>query len=61
MQRFQFFVDVRMDSLTENIRKEARWQIMSVDDVLLCGREKDGAGVGTRTTKLWVKSKYRCV
>ena len=29
-----------MDSLTENIRKEAPWQIMCVDDVVLCAREK---------------------
>ena len=30
-----------MDSLTENIRKEAPWQMMFADDVVLCAREKD--------------------
>ena len=30
-----------MDSLTENIRKEAPWQVMFADDVVLCAREKD--------------------
>ena len=29
-----------MDSLTENIRKEAPWQMMFADDVVLCPREK---------------------
>ena len=30
-----------MDSLPENIRKEAPWQMMFADDVVLCAREKD--------------------
>ena len=30
-----------MDSLPENIRKEAPWQMMLADDVVLCAREKD--------------------
>ena len=30
-----------MDSLTENIIKEAAWQMMFADDVVLCAREKD--------------------
>ena len=30
-----------MDSLTENIRKEAPWQMMLVDDVVLCARGTD--------------------
>ena len=30
-----------MDSLPENIRKEASWQMMFADDVVLCAREKD--------------------
>ena len=30
-----------MDPLTENIRKEAPWQMMFADDVVLCAREKD--------------------
>ena len=30
-----------MDSLTENIRKEAHWQMMFADDVVLCSRKKD--------------------
>ena len=30
-----------MDSLPENIRKEATWQMMFADDVVLCAREKD--------------------
>ena len=29
-----------MDSLTENIRKEAPWQMMFADDVVLCTKEK---------------------
>ena len=29
-----------MDSLPENIRKEAPWQMMFADDVVLCAREK---------------------
>ena len=30
-----------MDSLTENIRKQAPWQMMFADDVVLCARDKD--------------------
>ena len=30
-----------MDSLAENIRKEADWQMMFADDVVLCAREKN--------------------
>ena len=30
-----------MDSLTENIRKEAPWQMMFAYDVMLCAREKN--------------------
>ena len=30
-----------MDSLPENVRKEAPWQMMFADDVVLCPREKD--------------------
>ena len=36
-----FLFAIMMDSLTENIRKEAPWQMMFTDDVVLCGREKD--------------------
>ena len=32
---------IMMDSLTENIRKKAPWQMMFADDVVLCAREKD--------------------
>ena len=56
-----------MDSLTENIEKEAPWQMMLADDVVLCAKEK---GVGLLELQLdqWghveegnesVKSKYR--
>ena len=31
---------IMMDSQTENIRKEAPWQMMFADDVVLCAREK---------------------
>ena len=31
---------IMMDSLTENIGKEAPWQMMFADDVVLCAREK---------------------
>ena len=31
---------IMMNSLTENIRKEARWPMMFADDVVLCAREK---------------------
>ena len=36
-----FLFAIMMDSLTENIRKEAPWQMMFADDVVLCAREKD--------------------
>ena len=36
-----FLFVILMDSLTENIRKEAHWQMMSADDVVLCARKKD--------------------
>ena len=36
-----FLYAIMMDSLTENIRKEAPWQMMFADDVVLCAREKD--------------------
>ena len=36
-----FLFAIMMGSLTENIRKEARWQMMFADDVVLCAREKD--------------------
>ena len=36
---------ITMDSLTENIRKEAHWQMMFADDVVLCAREKDVLGL----------------
>ena len=40
--RFQPFpVATMMDSVTENIRKEAPWHVMFADDVVLCAREKD--------------------
>ena len=32
---------IMMDSLTENIRKEAPWQMMFAVDVVLCAMEKD--------------------
>ena len=32
---------IMMDSLTENIRKKASWQMMFADDVVLCATEKD--------------------
>ena len=32
---------IMMDSLTENIRKQAPWQMMFAYDVVLCTREKD--------------------
>ena len=35
-----FLFAIMMDSLTENIRKEAPWQMMFADDVVLCAREK---------------------
>ena len=37
----QFLFAIMMDSLTENIRKEAPWQMMFADDVVLCARDKD--------------------
>ena len=36
-----FLFAIMIDSLTENIRKEASWQMMFADDVVLCAREKD--------------------
>ena len=36
-----FLFAIMVDSLTENIRKEAHWQMMFADDVVLCAREKD--------------------
>ena len=36
-----FLFAIMMDSLTENIRKEAPRQMMFADDVVLCPREKD--------------------
>ena len=35
-----FLFAIMMDSLTENIRKEAPWQMMFADDGVLCAREK---------------------
>ena len=36
-----FLFAIMMDSLTENIRKQAPWQMMFADDVVLCARDKD--------------------
>ena len=36
-----FLFAIMMDSLTENIRIKAPWQMMFADDVALCAREKD--------------------
>ena len=36
-----FLFAIMMDSLTENIRKEAPCQMMFADDVVLCAREHD--------------------
>ena len=36
-----FLFAIMMDSLTENIRKESPWQMMFVDDMVLCAREED--------------------
>ena len=36
-----FLFAIMMDSLTENIRIKASWQMMFADDVVLCAREKD--------------------
>ena len=36
-----FLFAIMMDSLTENIRKQAPWQMMFSDDVVLCARDKD--------------------
>ena len=35
------FCPIIIDSLTKNTRKEATWQMMLVDDVVFCAREKD--------------------
>ena len=37
----RFLFAIMMDSLTENIRKEAPLPMMFADDVVLCAREKD--------------------
>ena len=43
-----FSFAIMMDSLMENIRKDARdlgsWEMMFADDVVLCAREKDAPG-----------------
>ena len=36
-----FLLAIMMDSRTENIRKEAPWQMIFADGVVLCTREKD--------------------
>ena len=36
-----FLFAIMMDSLTENIRKEASWQMMFTDDMMLCPGEND--------------------
>ena len=36
-----FLFAIMMDSRTENIRKQAPWQMMFADDVVLCARDKD--------------------
>ena len=36
-----FLFAIMVESLTENIRKEAPWQMMFADDVVPCAREKD--------------------
>ena len=36
-----FLCAIMMDSLTENIRKQAPWQMMFADDVVLCARDKN--------------------
>ena len=36
-----FLFAIMIDSLTENIRIEAPWQMMFANDVELCAREKD--------------------
>ena len=46
VQRFPVFV-IMMDSLTENIRKEAPSHTMFADGVVLCAREKDVLRLGT--------------
>ena len=35
-----FLFAIMMDSLSENIRKEAHWQMMFEDDVVLCAMEQ---------------------
>ena len=35
-----FLFAIIMDSLTENCRKGAPWQMMFADDVVLCARDK---------------------
>ena len=36
-----FLFAIMMDSLTENIRKEAPWLMLFADNVVPCAREKD--------------------
>ena len=40
-----FLFAIMMDSLTENIRKEAPWHMMFADDLVLCAREKHVLGL----------------
>ena len=40
-----FLFAIMMDSQSENIRKEAPWQMMFADDVVLCARETDLLGM----------------
>ena len=41
-----FLFAIMMDSLTENIRKEAPWHMMFADDVVACAREKEVLELG---------------
>ena len=63
-----FLFAIMMDSLTENIRKEAPWQMMFADDVVLCAREKDvlelewREALGKRGMKVSrAKTEYMCL
>ena len=47
-----FLFSTMMDSLTENIRKEAHWLMMFADDVVLCARE-------TYVLELWREALYK--
>ena len=40
-----FLFAIMMDSLTENIKKEAPWQMMFADDVVLYAKVKDVLGL----------------